>query len=945
MWVKGVLVNRMIRSILLVLLIQILTSSTLQAESVITSPLKQFGFDIGDDYQLFNYAQLVEYWKKLERESARMVLVEIGKTAEGRSQLMSIITSPENQAALDRYKWISRELALAKNLNDDEAHVLATEGKAVVWIDGGLHATEAVGTQQLAVLVYEMVSRSDPETMRFLKDVILLVVHANPDGHDLVADWYMREEDPTKRSITGVPRLYQKYIGHDNNRDFYMSTQPETGNMNRVMYREWFPQIVYDHHQSSPDGAVLFTPPFYGPFNYLYDPIVMLEVDLVGAAMQNRLAVESKPGATRMRGGKYSTWWNGGLRTTAYFHNMVGILTEIKGGPTPIELPFLPEWQLPSPGIPYPISPQKWHFRRSIEYSMTSNRAVLDVASKYREDFLFNIYRMGKNSIERGSRDYWTIYPERVEAVKAALAEAKSKEKSKEEPRLGIRSRGEPLKFFNVLRDPDLRDPRGYILPSSQPTFLTATKFVNTLIKTGVVVHRGASDFVVGDQSYPAGSYVIKTAQAFRPHILSMFEPQNYPNNFARLTGQSIQPYDSVGWTLAYQMGIEFDRILEGFDGPLEELNGPQESPAGEITGVVNATGFTLSHQVNDSFIAVNRLLKSGEEVYWLKDSVDGGDTNHLPGTMYIPRKVSTLLILKSMAEEFGLNFSGLTTNPAGAALKLNPVRIGLWDRYGGSMASGWLRWILEQFEFPFEIVYPKVLDKGNLTSEFDVLILADDAVPYSDDDESDSHGLREGIPTNVPVEFRSRLGRVTLKKTVPHLRQFLEEGGTIVAIGRSTSLGVHLGLPIEEALMEKLPSGEYRPLPRSEFSVPGSLLQVNVDSTNPLGYGVRKQVDVFFDNSPVFTLHPEAVTKGIRAVAWFSDWPKLRSGWSLGEHYLGGSVCIIDASVGAGKLFLYGPEVTFRAQSHGTFKFLFNGIYYGTAEDVELETVLSSAG
>src|SRR5262245_37245386 len=211
-------------------LLALLSIVTVQApaQNRITSPKEQFGFNLGDDYQLANYAQLVEYWKKLDQQSDRMSLVEIGKTAEGRSMLMAIITSPENHKRLDRYKDTSRRLALAEVPGDEQARRLAAEGKAVVWIDGGLHATEVLGAQQLMEMVYQMVSLTDPETLRFLNDVILLAVCVNPDGLDLVADWYMREPEPGKRSTAGLPRLYQKYIGHDNNRDFYMSNQPET---------------------------------------------------------------------------------------------------------------------------------------------------------------------------------------------------------------------------------------------------------------------------------------------------------------------------------------------------------------------------------------------------------------------------------------------------------------------------------------------------------------------------------------------------------------------------------------------------------------------------------------------------------------------------------------------------------------------------------------------
>src|SRR3989442_1250460 len=459
----------------------------------------------------------------------------------------------------------------ALGLTGGQAHALAAEGKAVVWIDGGLHATEVLGAAQLMELVYQMVSRNDPETRRFLNDVILLAVHANPDGMELVSSWYMRDPDTLKRSTATIPRLYHKYIGHDDNRDFYMVTQPETENMTRVMFREWFPEIVYNHHQTGPPGAVLFAPPFRDPFNYNLDPLVPLGIEMVGAAMHSRLVAEAQPGSTMRSGSSYSTWWNGGLRTTAYFHNIIGLLTESIGNPTPIDIPFIPDRVLPKGDLTDPVEPQHWHFRQSVEYSMTMDRAVLDFASRYRETLLYDIYLMGKHAIERGGRDSWTIHPQLIEAVKQAAARDAAAGDSTPGRRGGPGGAGAlPLKYFALLHDPALRDPRGYILPADQPDFPTATKFVNTLIKNGVTVLRATRDFDAAGKHYPAGSYVVKTAQAFRPHILDMFEPQDHPNDFQYPGGPPIPPYDNAGRTLAHQMGVRFDRLLEGVDGAFE---------------------------------------------------------------------------------------------------------------------------------------------------------------------------------------------------------------------------------------------------------------------------------------------------------------------------------------------------------------------------------------
>src|SRR3954463_4205218 len=383
----------------------------------VTQPKEAFGFAIGDDYQLANYKQIEAYWKTLDRESDRMILHDMGKTAEGRTQWMAIVTSPENHRKLARYKEISQRLAHAEGLTDDQARALAKEGKAVVWIDGGLHATETLGAQQLGEMVYEMVSRDDEETRRFLDDCIILFVHANPDGNDLISDWYMRNPDPRQRSLNNLPRLYQKYIGHDNNRDFFASTQAETENINRALYHDWMPQILYNHHQAGPAGTVAWSSPQRDPYNYNLDPLLILGLQALGTHLSERAATEGKPGVTMASGGAYDGWWNGGIRNTGNFHNIIAILTEAIGSPTPMRIPFVAARQIPNRDLPYPIAPQQWKFSQSIDYSMSFNRAVIDYAARNRELLLFNIYKMGQRAIERGSGDYWTPSPSRINAA------------------------------------------------------------------------------------------------------------------------------------------------------------------------------------------------------------------------------------------------------------------------------------------------------------------------------------------------------------------------------------------------------------------------------------------------------------------------------------------------------------------------------------------------
>ncbi|MGO9893060.1 MAG: M14 metallopeptidase family protein [Bryobacteraceae bacterium] len=942
--------------------------STLFAQTApkITTPKEALGFNLGDDYQMANYTQLEVYWKTLAQESDRMKLVAIGPTEEGRNQYMAIISSPENLEKLEHYRQISDKLARAEGLTGDEAHALAREGKAVVWIDGGLHASETVGSQQLMETVYQLVSRNDEETLRFLRDVIVLCVEANPDGQELEANWYMRRSEkpdaplvpPDKRTFAGTPRLYNKYIGHDDNRDFYMSNMAETTNMNRVMFRQWYPQIVYNHHQTGPAGAVIFMPPFRDPFNYNFDPLVPLGIELVGTAMHSRLVAEGKGGSAMRSGANYSTWWNGGLRTVTYFHNMIGLLTEIIGSPTPMSIPLVAEKQLPQGDWPMPIAPQEWHYRQSIDYDVTNNRAVLDLASRYREIFLYNIYQMGRNSIQKGSRDNWTTTPKRIAALEAAAAAAVTTPGGRggrggaaapppgpdANPDLpgGLGARTLPSQLYNtVLHDPKLRDPRGYIIPSGQADFANATEFVNALLKNGIDIDRATDAFTVNGKSYPAGSYVVKTAQAFRPHILDMFEPQDHPNDFRYPGGPPIPPYDITGWTLAFQMGVKFDRILDDFSGPFakitEELLPP---PPAKIFGPSSPAGYLLSHQINNSFIVINRLLKANCDVYWLKqdETVEGQDLG--AGAIWVPASDTARTVLDGGAKELGVPAYALEKAPSGDAVKLKPIRIGLYDQFGGSMPSGWTRWLFERYEFPFQVIYPATLDAGDLKNKFDVIVLTDGAVRRGSalaGRGGGRGGSGEGLNPPIPEEYRDRLGRISDDKTAPQLKRFVEAGGSVVTIGSSTSIADLFGIPVKNYLTEMGPDGKQRPLPRDKFYIPGSLLRVNVDNTNPLAYGMPSQVDVFFDSSPVFKLDPDAAQKRTDPVAWFSGTEVLDSGWAWGQQYLDGGTAVAEASVGEGKVVLLGPEVNFRDQPHATYKLLFNGLYYGSAKSAAL--------
>lgn len=874
----------------------------------VSAPKSHFGFNIGDNYKLTTYTATEAYLKKIAAESNKVKLVSIGNTEEGRNQYMMIVSSPENLKNLQKFKSISQKLARAEGLSDAEARQLAMEGKAVVWIDGGLHATEVVGIHQWIQSIYELITRNDEETKKILKETIILFVHANPDGHELVSNWYMRNTDTLKRTTSFLPRLYQKYIGHDNNRDFFMMNMQESKNISRQQYIEWMPQILYNHHQTGPAGTVVAGPPYRDPFNYVYSPLLITSLDAIGAAMSSRLNAENKPGYTMKGGSVYSTWWNGGLRTTAYYHNIVGILTEIIGSPTPYKIPLVPQRLIPNSGLPFPIAPQNWYFKNSIDYSVSLNYAVLNYASRHKDEVLLNMYKMGKASINAGNKDYWTLSPNKVELLNEQL---KAEKRDMRVDSIAM------MNYSKIYENKNLRDPRAYIIPINQSS--TAISFINILIQSGIKVERATKNFSVGGKNYAAGSYIVKTNQAFRPHVLDMFDPQDHPNDFQYPGGPPIRPYDAAGWTPAYTMGIEFDRILENIEGPFETIEyGTVQKPLGKLISIASKTtapSYRISSSENLGFVAVNDLLKMGAVV-----------TKNKNGFYINGATVNNSVILK-LVNELGVQIDEVETIPTDAT-KINKLKIALWDRYGGSMPSGWLRWIFEQHHFDFKNIFAKEIDAGNLKEKYDLIVFVDGAIPSLVPGERSPYQENDPKLDEIPSEFHAMVGNISTDKSIPALKSFLEAGGKIVTIGSSANLAYHLKLPVKNALVE-MSNGKEKNLPGEKFYIPGSILELTVNTNESANWGMKEKADVYFNMSPVFNLQIGAVANNeLKPLAWFSSEKSLRSGWAFGQAYLKDGVAAFEAKVGNGKLFVFGPEITFRGQTHSTYKMLFNQLY-----------------
>lgn len=493
--------------------------------AAIPAPASVFGFEPGADFHLADYEQITQYFEALASAApARVKIERIGKSGYGREMFVAIISSEENLRQLDHYKQVVKQLA-SGTIDEATARQLANEGKAIVWIDGGLHATEVAGAQQSPLIGWRLASEETPEMQRIRRDVITVLCPViNPDGLDIVAHWYQKNYN-TPYETAPVNELWNRYVGHDNNRDWYSFNQVESRNVARLLYQEWLPQIVYNQHQTAPYPARIIVPPYDDPMNPNIPPEVLRGVNLVGTAMAERFANEHKSGVVSYMG--FDTWWNGGMRTAPYYHNMVGILTETAGFLSGYASPgYAPPSSLPKsfsngvsavePSTFYP-DPWKggwWRLRDSVDYMITGDMAVLDLASRRRDSWLFDFWKMSHDQIELGKKG----------------------------------------------------GPFAYVLPPNQHDPTAAGDMLFSLATGGVQMAQATQAFRAGEKEFPAGSTIISAAQPFRPFVIDLMEPQKYPDLRVSPGGPPKRPYDMTGWTLPLQMGVDVVRVDQPFD-------------------------------------------------------------------------------------------------------------------------------------------------------------------------------------------------------------------------------------------------------------------------------------------------------------------------------------------------------------------------------------------
>ena len=710
----------------------------------IPTPSEFLKISIGGDGVLASYDEIIAYWRALDALSDRITLQELGKTTMGRPYVAAIVTSPANQKRLDEYRAINDRLYDARRTSESEAQVLIARGKTIVAIQMGIHSDEVAGPQLSLELAHQFATDTSPRMLEVLdQTIIILSPSHNPDGTQMVAEWNGKTVG-TPYEGARLPFLYHHYVGHDNNRDWYMFTQAESRITVGQIWNRWHPQISHDLHQMSPDGARVFVPPYLDPVDPNIDPILRDQTNTLGSRMAAELAARGKEGV--VTNAIYDLWTP--ARAYVNYHGGVRILTEVAGArlasPVTLSLSSL------RPGIgfdprraswnfPRPWNGGAWRLRDIMDYQHVAVDALLDHAARNRQSWLTSFWQVGKRAVGR------------------------------------------------AVREANRRQPYAVVISAIQNDPLAVAEMLRALQLGDVEVHRARAPFGAGNTRYPAGSHVILMAQPAGAFAKTLTEVQRYPDVRPNAAAPPQQPYDVTAYTMPLLMGVTVAHVAEPFPADLELVPSPIPTTGGQLMRGSDSGPYTFPYD-SAGTRALIQLLRDRVRVGWARQSfVVNGKT--LPaGTIVVPGGQPGMREkLAPIVRALPVKIAAVEGHvPAIWSLRL--PRVGLYKSYAASIDEGWTRWILDQWAFPYATLENRHIkdDHGTLSSRFDTIVLPDQYAGEIVD------GLGAG---QVPADYVGGIG----DEGVAALRTFVEQGGTLIVLDSASSLPIQrFGLQVQ---------------------------------------------------------------------------------------------------------------------------------------------------
>lgn len=709
------------QSILYATITLTLSSCTVEVETAaVPHPSEYFGREIGDPGVLIPHSKILEYYRLLEERSDRVRVVEIGETTEGRPFYYAIVTSPENLVRLDELIEMNDKLYDPRGVSEGEIEKITHEGKTFMVANHQIHSTEVGASQGALLVAHRMAAGEDDEVARILKNVVLIHVPVhNPDGQELVYEW-LDQWRGTEYENSRPPFLYQKYVGHDNNRDWYMFTQIET-QLSIQIQNKFHPQFTLDQHQMGSKGARIFVPPFEDPWEPGVDPALIASNNLIGTYMGQYLTARGYRGVEWKE--RYDAWTP--ARAYYHYHGGVRILTEVASSrfADEMEIPFdslASNYQRVRWSFPMPWAGGVWTFREVVDYHYTSAMAALLAGADLRKQLLAGMVAAQRRSVE-----------------------------------------------------PEESEPFAFIIPTNQTDPPTATALLMVLEIADVEIQRARAQFTADGKEYSEGSYVIPFAQPAGRFAKTVLERQDYPKIFLYEGGPLDPPYDVTAHTLPLLMNVDVDLVDEPFSANLsgvEKINFPD----GSVTGSRTPSAWLLDPRVNNSYSAAVELSKQG--LSRATERFIAGGMVWPAGTFVVQRRSSNEMteemvkIVEDIASRFHIEIVGVDHLPDVRIESVGTPRVAIYQSYSPSMPEGWFRWVLDTYAIPYDILQYDDIDEEKLAG-YSVLFLP----PGGGSPESLVEG--RGSPDNpVPPEFAGGIG----EDGVAALKKFVHNGGTL---------------------------------------------------------------------------------------------------------------------------------------------------------------------